>query len=200
MNSSRTKSTPPSKLAILDAAEELFAERGYRDTTMVDIATLAGMSPANLYRHFENKEDIAAGCCNRRLEKKYRAMREVLEKKRLSAAERLEEFILELLRYTYEETMRMPKMNQTVEVVIASRPAVIHDMVSNIQSMIAEILAQGNAQREFAVENVTATSEVVFAALITFHAPIFMHLYTLPEFERRARAMAKLLVQGLARR
>lgn len=200
MTSSRTKSTPSSKLAILDAAEQLFTERGYRETTMADIANLAGMSPANLYRHFENKEDIAAGCCNRRLENKYRVMREVLEKKRLSAAERLEEFILELLRYTYEETMRMPKMNQTVEVVIASRPAVIHEMVSNIQSMIAEILAQGNAQQEFAVDNVTATSEVVFAALVTFHAPIFMHLYSLPEFERRARAMARLLIQGLARR
>ncbi len=200
MTSTSSKTPLPSKVAILDAAEALFTERGYRETTVAEIAALAGMSPANLYRHFENKEDIAAGCCHRRLDKKYRAMREVLDKKRLSASERLEEFILELLRYTYEETLRMPKMNQTVEVVIASRPAVIHEMVSTIQSMLAEILAQGNAQKEFAVANVTATSEVVFAALVTFHAPIFMHLYTLPEFERRARAMAQLLIQGLARR
>lgn len=200
MSATRNRPTSPSKLAILDAAEELFTSHGYRDTTVADIAKCAGMSPANLYRHFENKEDIATGCCLRRIEYKYQVMREVLEQKRLTAAERLETFILELLRHTYEETMRTPHMNETVQVVIASRPEVIREMVSNIQSMIAEILAQGNAQGEFSVENVTATSEVVFAALVTFHTPMFMHLYSLPEFERRARAMAALLLQGLSRR
>lgn len=200
MTAARSRPTPPSKLAILDAAETLFTAHGYRDTTVADIARHAEMSPANLYRHFENKEDIAAACCNRRLEQKYRLMREVLDKKRLTAAERLEAFTLELLRYTYEETTRTPHMNETVQVVIASRPEVIREMVSTTQAMIAEILAQGNAQGEFAVSNVTATAEVVFSALVTFHAPMFMHLYSLPEFERRARAMAGLLVQGLARR
>lgn len=200
MSAATAKPVSPSKLAILDAAEELFAERGYRDTTVVDIAALAGMSPANLYRHFENKEDIAAGCCMRRLERKHQAMREVLEKKRIGAPERLREFIVALLRYTYDETQNRPKMNQTVEVVIASRPEVIHNMLSAIQSMIAEILAQGNAQGEFAVDNVMATAEIVFSAIVPFYTPLFMHLYPLPEFERRARAMAELLVEGLARR
>ncbi len=200
MTAATAKPPSPSKLAILDAAEELFTQRGYRDTTVADIAGLAGMSPANLYRHFENKEDIAAACSNRRLEKKHQAMREVLDKKRMTAAHRLEEFIVALLRYTYDDTQNRPKMNETVEVVIASRPEVVHEMLSTIQSMIAEILAQGNAQKEFAVEDVMATSETVFTAVVAFCTPLFMHLYPLPEFERRARAMASLLVQGLARR
>lgn len=191
---------PPSKVVILDVAEELFIARGYRETTVADIAKQAGMSAANLYRHFENKEDIAAGCCNRRIERKNQVMREVLDKKRLTAAERLEEFIIALLRYTHEETQNKPKMNQVVEVVISTRPEVIHDMLSSLQSMIAEILAQGNAQKEFAVENVVATAETIFAAIAVFYTPLFMHLYPLPEYERRARAMAELLVRGLARR
>ncbi|MBZ5634393.1 MAG: TetR/AcrR family transcriptional regulator [Acidobacteriia bacterium] len=198
MNPAPSKPASSSKVAILDAAEELFAERGYRDTTVADIARVAGMSPANLYRHFENKEDIAAGCCYRRLEKKNQALREVLEKKRLNATERLEEFTLALLRYTYEDTQKRQKMNQVIEVVIASRPEVFYYVVSSTQSMIAEILAQGNAQKEFAVENVVTTAETVLAALAIFFNPLFMHLYPLPEFERRARATAHLLVQGLA--
>ncbi len=200
MTTVTNKPASSSKVAILDAADQLFLELGYRETTVADIAKLAGMSPANLYRHFENKEDIAAGCCNRRLELKYHAMREVLEKKRLTAAERLEEFIVALLRYTYEETQTRPKMNEAVEVVIASRPGVVHDMLSNLQSMIVEILAQGNAQKEFAIENVVATAETIFAAIVGVYTPLFMHLYPLPEHERRARAMAELLVKGLARR
>jgi AcrR family transcriptional regulator len=200
MSSSRIRSTPPSKVAILEAAEELFTERGYRDTTMVDIATLAGMSPANLYRHFANKEDIAAACGQRLLERKYQAARAALEQTHLTAAGRLEEFILALLRYTYAQTESNPTMNRMIEVVIASRPEVVHEMSSTLQSMIAEILAQGNAQREFAVEDFTATAETVFTAIAAFYTPLFMHLYPLPEFERRARATAALLVQGLGRR
>lgn len=200
MPASKTKNTSSSKAILLDAAEELFIEHGYRQTTVSDIAKQAGMSAANLYRHYENKEDIAAACAHRCIDKKNEAMRDVLHIKKLSAAERLEEFIVALLRYTHEETLNRPKMNEVVEAVIRSRPETLHTMLSDLQSMIAEILAQGNAQQEFAVENVVATAETVFASITVFCAPIFMHLYPLPEFERRARAMAKLLVRGLAHR
>jgi AcrR family transcriptional regulator len=200
MSAVKSKHGSSSKTAIIEAADTLFGERGYRETTVAEIAALAGMSPANLYRHFENKEDIAAGCCYRHLERKNHLMREVLERKRLTAAERLEELIIALLRYTHAETLEKPNMNETVEVVIRSRPEVVHDMLSGIQSMIAEILAQGNAQKEFAVDNVMETAETVFSAIVAFYTPLFMTLYPLPEFERRARAMAALLVRGLARR
>jgi AcrR family transcriptional regulator len=200
MSIPRAANATSSKVAILDAAEELFSESGYRETTVVDIASLAGMSPANLYRHFANKEDIAAGCCYRHIERKNQLMREVLEKKRMSAAARLEELIIALLRYTHEETYDKPKRNEIIEVVISSRPEVVHDMLSGIHAVIAEILSQGNAQGEFEVENVAVAAETVFAAIVAFYTPLFMHLYPLPEFERRARAMAALLVRGLARR
>lgn len=200
MNTKKALHNPANKSLIIDVAEELFTAQGYRETTIAGIAKKAKMSAANLYRHYENKEDIAAACAQRCMEKKYLALREVLEIKRLSAAERLEEFIIALLRYTYEETQNQPKMNETVEVVIATRPELILAMLSNLQSMIAEILAQGNAQKEFAVENVLVTAETVFASITVFFTPLFMHLYPLPEFERRARAMAALLVRGLARR
>lgn len=200
MTTARTKHGTSSKTAIIDAAEALFSERGYHDTTVAEIAARAGMSPANLYRHFENKEDIAAGCCYRYIEQKNQLMREVLERKRLTAAQRLEELIITLLRYTHEQTQEKPNLNQTVEVVISSRPEAVYDLLSGIQSIIAEILAQGNASKEFAVENVMATAETVFTAIIAFYTPLFMTLYPLPEFERRARAMAVLLVRGLVRR
>jgi ABC-type phosphate transport system substrate-binding protein len=73
-------------------------------------------------------------------------------------------------------------------------------MLAKWESMIAEILAQGNAQKEFALDNVVATAETVFSAFVPFYTPLFMHFYPLPEYERRARATAALVVQGLARR
>jgi AcrR family transcriptional regulator len=44
--------------AIVDAAMELFVERGFAATTVEDIATAAGVGRRTLFRYFPTKEDI----------------------------------------------------------------------------------------------------------------------------------------------
>ena len=44
--------------AVLDAGAKLFATKGYKATTMRDIASEAGMLPGSLYYHFESKQDL----------------------------------------------------------------------------------------------------------------------------------------------
>lgn len=51
------------RLAILDAAARVFAEKGLAKATMPDIARAAGMSPANLYHYFPNRDAILASFC-----------------------------------------------------------------------------------------------------------------------------------------
>jgi AcrR family transcriptional regulator len=48
------------RLAIEQAARELFAERGFHGTTLGDITSAAGKSPAAFYRYFADKEDLLA--------------------------------------------------------------------------------------------------------------------------------------------
>ncbi|MEY8018263.1 TetR/AcrR family transcriptional regulator [Mycobacterium servetii] len=43
----------------------LFYERGFRDTSMDDIAAAVGMQPSGLYRHFPGKADILAAAYRR---------------------------------------------------------------------------------------------------------------------------------------
>jgi AcrR family transcriptional regulator len=43
------------KIAILDAALEVFAQSGYRSGSLRDVATLVGISEAGLLHHFPNK-------------------------------------------------------------------------------------------------------------------------------------------------
>ena len=49
---------PAIRGAILDAAFDLFAARGYSDTTMSQIAAQAGVSVANIYVYFGSKLEI----------------------------------------------------------------------------------------------------------------------------------------------
>ena len=51
--SDRTK-----KDKIINTAIAVFAEKGFREATMSDLAKSAGISEATLYKHFNNKEKI----------------------------------------------------------------------------------------------------------------------------------------------
>lgn len=49
------------KERILDAARELFAERGYHAASMLQVAKRAGVAKAALYHYFKSKQDILQG-------------------------------------------------------------------------------------------------------------------------------------------
>jgi AcrR family transcriptional regulator len=56
----RRRDAAATRQALLDAAIELFAERGYDRTTVRDIATRAGVNQALLFRYFGSKEALFA--------------------------------------------------------------------------------------------------------------------------------------------
>ena len=53
-----TAANAPARDQILDAAEALFARKGFDPTTIKEIGTAAGLTPALLYYYFANKEEL----------------------------------------------------------------------------------------------------------------------------------------------
>ncbi|MER6691808.1 TetR/AcrR family transcriptional regulator [Streptomyces minutiscleroticus] len=52
---------PNASRRLAEAALELFAERGYDDTTVLDIAQRAGLAKSTFFRHFQNKREVLFG-------------------------------------------------------------------------------------------------------------------------------------------
>jgi TetR/AcrR family transcriptional regulator len=52
---------------ILDAAESIFAEKGYAGATLRDVATAVGIRTPSLYNHFPSKESLYAAVLERGL-------------------------------------------------------------------------------------------------------------------------------------
>jgi AcrR family transcriptional regulator len=46
------------RTAILETSARLYADLGYSAVSMRDVASAMGMTPANLYHHFKNKDDL----------------------------------------------------------------------------------------------------------------------------------------------
>lgn len=64
-------STPPvpsTSDRILDAAEDIFAEKGYSATSLGDVADRVGTRSPSLYNHFKNKEALYEAVLERLLE------------------------------------------------------------------------------------------------------------------------------------
>jgi AcrR family transcriptional regulator len=59
--------------SILDAAEELLAERGLTDLTVADVIESAGVSRGSFYFYFESKQAVVAGLLERIVEEVHEA-------------------------------------------------------------------------------------------------------------------------------
>lgn len=72
---------------ILDAAEALFAERGYAATTLRDVAAAVGVRNPSLYNHFESKEALYAAVLERGIRPVFEALARWVEEADASAQE-----------------------------------------------------------------------------------------------------------------
>ena len=82
---------------ILDAARELLVEKGYRGTSMDEIAARVGIAKGTLYQHFLHKEDLVLALLEEHMERFARTLYEAAAAP-LPARARLEQ----VLRYVYD--------------------------------------------------------------------------------------------------
>ncbi|RMF41324.1 MAG: TetR/AcrR family transcriptional regulator, partial [Alphaproteobacteria bacterium] len=78
---------------IVETAERLFRQYGWRKTTVADIAAELGMSTANLYRFFASKRAITQAVARKLTDELSTAVLRETSRAGLSACEKLEAFI-----------------------------------------------------------------------------------------------------------
>lgn len=76
--------SPSTAERILDAAEDLFAEKGYAATSLGDVADRVGIRSPSLYNHFRNKEALYEAVLERLLLEFSRPLQEMVELEELS--------------------------------------------------------------------------------------------------------------------
>ena len=81
---------------ILDAAERLFAQRGYAGVGLREVAEVVGLGKSSLFHHFKNKPELYAAVCGRILTRIGSRLGEALARGG-SPVERLERLLDELV-------------------------------------------------------------------------------------------------------
>ncbi len=79
--------------AILDAAVRLFAEKGYHDTKMDEVAERAGLSKGALYLYYRSKEDLFCELIEEKMDRMAPVLRAAVD-----SSTSLEELVANLVR------------------------------------------------------------------------------------------------------
>ncbi len=185
------------KKLILDKAVERFVRYGFGKTTMVEIAKDCGMSAGNLYRYFESKFDIGVGVAQLYISRAEEILREVIQRPGLSPTQRLEAFVLEKLRFMHTNIIEQPNVQDLVDYILDERWDLVltHKDVQN--SLMSEILSEGNRTGEFNVSDVDQIANAIYSMTTKFRLPHFIKNVTLEELEKEATAVVALMIRGL---
>ena len=191
------ETTEETKNTILDKAFIRFRHFGFGKTTMVEIAQDCEMSAGNLYRYFENKKEIGAGCARRCMQQKLELVREVVRNHRLKPEKKLQAFALEVLEYMHQQFSDQAALMELVDFISRERWDIVAQYMEQERALLSEILSEGNRSGDFNIPDVLETAKWVQAALIKFIAPRYMDAFTLEELKKEAVGVTVMLAEGL---
>jgi len=168
--------------ALLDRVEELIAQRGGVSITLAELAAAASMSPANLYRFFENKEALYEAVAERWFAPKVRAMEEVLASD-LPIRQKFYAFYARRLTMTCDDYARDPALFRSYLELGQQHIEIVRGFIDLADHFLAELIAEAIAEGYFAGLEIDATVSLVNLMLQPFCDPdlIVMLLHSVSE-------------------
>jgi AcrR family transcriptional regulator len=186
------------RVQILEMAEELFRDHGYRRTSVTDVAKAVGVSSAYIYRFFDSKQAIGEAVCAMCLAKIDEAIREVAERDE-PATQRLREMLQCLLAQSLKVFLRERRLHDIIVAAIENEWQVTEAHEQAIYEVIEKIVSEGRESGEF--ERKTPLDEVCTAIRSTasvYAHPVLLKLTDPQEKERRLAAVTNLILRSLA--
>ena len=129
---------------ILDAAEKLFAAKGFDNTSTGDILDAVGIARGTLYYHFKSKEDILDGVIQRITGRLMQDAGEIIRQKELPVLERLTKAIMSL-------NVESKIGHEIMEQVHRPQNALMHQkmqttLLAGINPILTELVEEGIQQ------------------------------------------------------
>ena len=182
---------------LLEAAAQVFADRGYANTTTNHIAVRAGVSIGSLYQYFRSKDAILLALAERHVERAFDAvMEEVLQKRAAPVPELLRALIDALIRAHQVE----PRLHRVIFQEAHLDPQ-FHRRLNELDARATQVARELIEERcaELAVDNpeivifmVVETLDGVTDAMVMRHPEVLGR----PEFRDEMVRLLQLYLLG----
>lgn len=182
--------------AILSAARSLFAQYGFKKTSMDDVARLAHVGKGTIYRHFENKEDLFAVLIQRESEALIHNL--ALEVKRAPDTEaKVRAFVEYRMLHFKELASRLQLTDETIMELLPLADGARKEYFEKEIDLLAEVFSTGHRSGLFDVKRPRLVAVVVLASLQGMEITLLRMRETLELEEGTAEAL-RIFFRGLA--
>lgn len=147
MASTNTQKSHNRRQDILAAAERVFAQRGFAEATVEEVAIEAGVSKGTMYNYFQSKKQLFADLFREAMTTAQNQLEEVVSSDQ--SARKKVDAILEMwfLRFTYYQKMGRLALEFWLSVVGDQEQGqfagILHELYQKFRDDLAEILTQG---------------------------------------------------------
>ena len=156
------------RLEIMNAAMQLFMEKGYTNTTTQDIVDKVNISRGLLYYHFKNKEDILYCLVEQYSEKLLKDIYQITFSKDKSAIEKVRGFIEATIISSERISVEGTELQNTVD--LEENRYIIdklsHKLIKKLTIYFEKIIRQGIEERSFLVQFPLETAEFLMTAYV----------------------------------
>ena len=156
------------RLEIMNAAMQLFMEKGYTNTTTQDIVDKVNISRGLLYYHFKNKEDILYCLVEQYSEKLLKDIYQITFSKDKSAIEKVRGFIEATIISSERISVEGTELQKTVD--LEENRYMIdklsHKLIKKLTIYFEKIIQQGIEEQSFLVQYPLETAEFLMTAYV----------------------------------
>ena len=160
---------------ILDAALQLFSEKGFSATRIIDVANSAGISKGSLYNYYENKEAIFKAVVQQRISPQLDQVDSLISEFQGSHAE-----LLKLLINRWWVTVICSPLSAIPKIIVSESgnfPELARYFTKNVvirfRDLLSNVIKEGIDCGEFNDYDPQTTSRLIIAPLV--QAAIWMH-------------------------
>ncbi len=182
---------------ILQSAKELFAKKGYKNTSVEEIVQQAGISKGGFYFYFKSKSELMKELIEQMAQRTKDIMRKWLQKE-TSAEEAIKGHIMEFLRECYSE--RHIAYIFFFELLCGEEEfRKLHKKhMEEIRGLLTQMIKRGYERKEFLCGSVeTLTNLIVGYIKLIYMEELLLKDKPLEEILARAEEGLELIMRGV---
>ncbi len=170
----RTRPDPDAVRArILEVAEQLCRRIGYHKTSVADIASELGMSPANVYRFFPSRDAINESIC-RRVVSEVANIAIAIARTDAPALEKLDRLLTAVHHHNKTKLIKERRMHDMIVAATQENWEGIKAHIARMVTILEAIIREGIEAGELKVEDPAEAARAVNTAFTPFFHPILI--------------------------
>ena len=183
---------------IVTAARSRFRRFGYAKTSMQEIAEDCGMSAANIYRFYENKQAIAAVVVEADLDRLYEACRQAVKAAGPHLVAQLTALFEAIIDTTRRQIKQTPLLFELSMAVTREMPALRLQVLAEVRRMLTGIMEAAQARGEVRGGDAAGDADLILLAGAPFVMPWLLRNQPFGDPRNKVAPLMTCLVAGLA--